>query len=153
MSILKINDSESSAFARGDKKQAWTAVRRRLGIGGRIKLGVNNVRGAADYRMLYVKGSAPRQYLIDAYGRTTTDVNYGAARDAATPVPSRFAAAADTSSSTGWFALDRDTLLEVVRDHIDDDDEVSLLPADFPATLAGDALVLDPATGTLYFRR
>jgi hypothetical protein len=175
MTVLTINDRESTLFFDGAKKQAWGEVRRRLGIPSTVKLGVNNVSGSGDYRQLYVKGSSPRSYLMGAYhggydrvvytGQTTSTPTVAAAAQPTqapvTPAPTqatppatngRFAVAEDAAQvQTNWRVASRADLLSLLRDE-DQGDDATTLPEGFPTNLGDDAIVLDPVTGNLYFR-
>lgn len=165
MTILTINDRESTLFFDGSKKQAWAEVRNRLGIPSSVKLGVNNISGSGDYRKLYVKGSVPRSYLVGAFhggydrviftGQYSTDAAQ-APTSAPTSTPAapatngRFAVAGVQNSNTNWRVIPRSELLELLRDEDQGDD--TDLPDGFPTNLGDDAIVLDPQTGNLYFR-
>lgn len=158
MALVKISDAHRRALIaartsynpKSARKAAWRAIRADSDIARYIpsgaKLGVD-VDGSGTYALaLYVKNSTPRRYLSKP--------------DAATAVPvtsdGRFMAAVTPDTTPQWTRVDRETLRAILSDQAtdcpEDFERVAVLPAGFPQSLPDTAVVLDGATGHLYFR-
>jgi hypothetical protein len=159
MTTLKISASIASLFraAAGDsaaKKAAWSVLRDAYDIQGSIKLGCETDPASPNFGLIWVKDSSPRQFLLadgdDAFSGRTATADQLASRSAAAPVVGSLLVADDNDDARRWKAVDRDDLLELLRDY--DSGYTPVLPKDFPAGLGVNALVLDSTTGALYFR-
>lgn len=150
MTKLYINEEAAASLrnarARNDKamkKTLWAGIRFAFGdsIPKGVKLGVDiDDNGTDVYRALYVKGSSPRQYLTAPVVRDASNF--------ITLTPG-------VGEGLQWASISRACLLRILRESDDGSvvfEESEDLPANFPAPASDDALVLDSATGTLYFK-
>lgn len=148
-------DSIAHADGLGEKTHAWRQVRVKYGLPDGQALGVER---SEDGAALYLKGSYPRKYAVTGESGRWVDfmTDDGLAAhtravttpDAATQADTTFFASDATRSSVAWRCIDRDSLLEMLRD-IGSPRTVSVPPS-FGA-LGLDALVLSK-DGTLYYR-
>lgn len=136
-----------NAGDKASKKATWRMIREdfRASIPDGAKLGVEiDDRASPYFRVLYVKGSDPRQYLQVSVPTTPPVAASNGQFVTVTP---------QVNGNMEWVAISRTALLDALRDMVDDVDYTPTLPAGFPANVASDdALVLDSNTGTLYFR-
>lgn len=150
MPYAMITEEEVQAFVRAKNasnrkaatKQVWAGIRARLdgAVPPNAKLGVETDPSEPHYAKVYVKGSYPRQYL------TVADAVPTATSGGFTVLGGQ------TDESTYcWYRVNKHNLLELLRGE-EPGDVVAQLPSGFPSTSSDDAVVLDGANGSLYYR-
>lgn len=159
MTKLYITEAHVAAFDRAARssapKREGNAVFRQIkadfGIPAHVKLGVDRDADDDTKNALYIKGSRPRVFLhAGADGRYATQP-ITPASDNGQAQDGRFITV-NGQVLNGWNAMDRAPLLELLRSAAGKSTSPTL-PAGFPADTPGnDALVLDNATGTIYWR-
>lgn len=170
----QLEDASTSVTPKRARNAVFQQIREMHGIPGDVKLGVNRTEAARENRgVVYVKDSNPRCYIyVDDRGRYVGSAPDGApvpggASDATvtpqtapvngTPPAAngqandRFAVVQCGDGGSGWCAISKSDLLEVLREGRNGD-EVRSLPPGFPADVHNDCVVYDKVTGTIYFR-
>jgi hypothetical protein len=126
----------------------WNSIRSAYGIPSSIKLAMTCARE------LYVKGTDPKQFLHEYKGAFVS-----AMADMSAPVAtsgiemSRFVVATtrDDLPQSDWSRVSVEDVLYTMRDS-DNVEDGATLPEGFPKGAGRDALIVDSATGDVYFR-
>jgi hypothetical protein len=137
-------EAAAQAGSKEMRKEAFKRIKADLGIPSNVRIGVDRNAAGSVRNALYYAGSEPRRYLQreDFTSADDSEAN------------GKFVVLGTSNSNRRWSAISRSDLLALLRMHGNESiDYDPILPDGFPVGVSGsDVLVLDSATGTLYFK-